>query len=124
MSKHHTVSGLHTNVELGKLGLRVKSDGSVVSVRNNADSAYVGMEALSPGTPGSTDDWVSTRAFREQIRITPERFGTTGDGVADDSTGLQNAINAAVSAGVPLFIPAGTYRVTTGINITGCDVEL
>lgn len=50
---------------------------------------------------------------------------TTGDGVTDDATGMQAAMTAAATAGVPLFLPAGTYRirsqllVPSGLTMTG-----
>jgi hypothetical protein len=51
-------------------------------------------------------------------------FGAVGDGVADDSVAIQNAINAA--EGKILFIPEGTYlfsrtlSVKSGTHIIGC----
>lgn len=45
-------------------------------------------------------------------------FDAVGDGTSDDTTALQNAINAAQSTGRPLFIPVGTYKTTTGLIVT------
>jgi hypothetical protein len=42
--------------------------------------------------------------------INVREFGAVGDGTADDTTALQNAINAAVAAGQMVFIPAGIYK--------------
>jgi hypothetical protein len=39
-------------------------------------------------------------------------YGALGDGAADDST----AIQAAVATGMPVFMPAGNYRITSQIN--------
>lgn len=39
-------------------------------------------------------------------------FGAKGDGIADDTAALQAAVNAATS-GATVFVPDGTYRVTT-----------
>jgi len=47
------------------------------------------------------------------VYLTPDRFPVRGDGVADDSDALQQAIDQVASdnqAGV-LFVPAGTYRL-------------
>ena len=38
--------------------------------------------------------------------------GAKGDGITDDTTALQNALNTAASTGKILFVDAGTYRVT------------
>lgn len=40
-------------------------------------------------------------------------FGAVGDGVADDTAEIQTAINSAAPLGISVFIPAGTYKITT-----------
>jgi uncharacterized secreted repeat protein (TIGR03808 family) len=41
---------------------------------------------------------------------------------ADQTTHFQNAINAAQTQGLPLFIPAGTYKINT-VNVTAaCEI--
>lgn len=42
-------------------------------------------------------------------------YGATGNGTTDDTTAIQNAINAA--AGNTLYIPAGTYKITTTLTV-------
>src|SRR6187549_93787 len=44
-------------------------------------------------------------------------FGAFGDGVHDDAPAIQNAINACGSGGV-VFIPAGTYRLNSQLQIS------
>jgi hypothetical protein len=43
-------------------------------------------------------------------------FGAVGDGVADDSTAIQAAANAANTAGKPLYMPKGTYRLVSAVT--------
>lgn len=46
--------------------------------------------------------------------VTPQMFGAIGDGITDDT----DAIKAAILSGQPIFIPAGTYRLTDKISIS------
>ena len=51
------------------------------------------------------------------IYLTPDNFPVKGDGIADDSAFLQQAINAVqekTNQGI-LFVPAGRYRLTKTI---------
>lgn len=38
-------------------------------------------------------------------------YGATGDGVTSDQTAVRNAMDAAITADVPLYVPPGTYNV-------------
>ncbi len=51
--------------------------------------------------------------------MTVRQFGATGDGTTDDTTAIQAAITAAVSLGVRLYVPAGTYKISSSITIAG-----
>lgn len=45
-------------------------------------------------------------------------FGAFGDGVTNDTTAIQNTINAAVAVGgATIFVPKGTYKVTTQLTL-------
>jgi hypothetical protein len=48
-----------------------------------------------------------------------DNYGAVGNNVADDTTPIQNAINAAQSAGGGIvFFPTGTYKITTALSVT------
>lgn len=52
-------------------------------------------------------------------------YGAVGDGVANDRTAIQNAINAASAAGGGIvFFPAGRYRCTSGALTLPTKVSL
>jgi len=48
--------------------------------------------------------------------VTAEDFGAVGDGVANDTTALQNAIDALTSG--QILVMEGNYKITTGLTIT------
>jgi len=50
-------------------------------------------------------------------------FAAVGDGSADDTTAIQNAIDAAESTGRALYLPAGEYYVPGGLTGAG-QVEI
>ncbi|MDE2107458.1 MAG: hypothetical protein KGL39_60240, partial [Patescibacteria group bacterium] len=45
-------------------------------------------------------------------------YGAVGDGTTDDTTAIQNWINAVVAAGQIGYLPKGTYHITGNLNIT------
>jgi len=50
-------------------------------------------------------------------------YGATGDG-SDETTKLQAAITAAISAGRDLYIPSGTYKITSTLNIASTSIKV
>lgn len=52
------------------------------------------------------------------VYLTPDSFPVHGDGVSDDTTAIQSAINRAAEHGEGiLFVPSGRYRVTRTIYV-------
>jgi hypothetical protein len=52
-------------------------------------------------------------------------YGATGDGVTDDTTSIQTAIDAAEAAGGGrVWFPQGTYRITAELTVEADDVHL
>ena len=62
-----------------------------------------------PG-PGSLATRTVDDKFNETISV--KDFGAIGNGVANDTSAIQNAINYAAPLGKSVFIPAGTYSIT------------
>jgi parallel beta-helix repeat protein len=57
-----------------------------------------------------------TVAQRLGDSLTPLDFGAVGDGVADDTNAVQDALSAA-AGGLVNFVPGNTYRVTSTIEL-------
>ncbi len=53
------------------------------------------------------------------------QYGAFGNGTTNDTTAIQNAINAASTLGLPVYLPAGIYKCSTwsSFDITG-DVKI
>lgn len=51
-------------------------------------------------------------------------YGAKGDGVTDDTTALKTCITAAVAANKGIYLPAGTYKVSTSLSLpTGTTIQ-
>lgn len=76
------------------------------------------------GPPGAADDGdvaaavtsgpLTTAALNSTYGavVVAREFGATGDAVTDDTVALQAAIDAGYTRNVPVFIPAGAYKLT------------
>lgn len=93
-------SGLH-------VGAEVKFTTAVQITTGAMDASAVGYTANFTGATGQT---VQTKL--EQY-VSVKDFGAVGDGVADDTAAIQAAVNASTS----VFIPVGTYMVSSTISI-------
>lgn len=113
-------------------------------VDNGMGTSYISKKPVPAGTPlTDTDYWAiygasngaiinlqnqidainTTIALLNNVYVTPQEFGAVGDGITDDTTAIQNAIDAAYNG--TLVIPFGTYKITAplviekAINIIG-----
>lgn len=127
------------NVQLINVNTAVTgSSGTNLAGGSTTVSAYVQGHTYSPNGPVNTQGSFSPvnrpasllsgskyyEASKPQFEDLPiasfvsaRSAGARGDGRADDTQALQNAINSATGAGKVLFIDAGTYRVTNTIVI-------
>lgn len=77
----------------------------------------VAIQARGSSTPLQLQDWLG---FTVNVRA----FGAVGDGVADDSVAIQNAINSVPANGGEVYFPPGTYLVNTTITSTAPSLSL
>lgn len=75
-------------------------------------ASSVGYLPAGPGAVGTT---VQTK-LRESVSV--KDFGAVGDGVTDDTSAIQTAINYAQSIIASVYLPEGNYLITNTIQIT------
>lgn len=86
-----------------------------------------GAAAHSTNREMIRDIVVSVPSMVGVLSVKEPRFGAVGDGVTDDTTAIQAAITAAQTIASTVFIPDGTYKVSssllvapsTGVSIRG-----
>ena len=99
---------------------------TVVSYNNNSYTSKIPVPSTIGNPADNPDYWALTGNYNAQVEqyrqeveqyrqngyITPQMFGAIGDGVANDTISIQNALNSGKS----VYIPSGTYLVS-GITI-------
>jgi hypothetical protein len=73
--------------------------------------------AATTGTSSGTGAAAVSRNLQDRFSelVNVKDFNATGNGVADDTTPIRNAINSGAKR---IYFPAGTYRVTSRISVT------
>ena len=79
-----------------------------------------GVDYTYPAT-GAVERTLQTKL---QDSISVKDFGAVGDGVTDDTAAIQAAIDACETLKKPLFFPAGTYYMTSGITVQQKEVHI
>lgn len=71
------------------------------------------LQAALTGGGGSGAGGATTDQY---YNVKSSTYGARGDGLTDDTTAIQNAINDAKTLGGTVFFPVGTYVVSTSLN--------
>lgn len=86
---------------------------------NPSDSSAVEFQHAGTGAVART----AQDKMREWVSV--KDFGAVGNGVTDDTAAIQAAINAVGSSGGGVVrFPAGTYRLTSAINLSRQSVTI
>lgn len=106
----------------------------VLAEANLPDQTGHSTEFLT--TDGSSASWsginftqVGTGAVTRTVQnknedlVSVKDFGAVGDGVTNDTAAFNAAIAAASGNTVEVLVPAGTYKLTTAVDVQGKDVR-
>ena len=93
----------------------------------NTDALYINPIRNSTGTSNQFNS-LYYNTFNKEVSYLPNEYvnvksyGAIGDGITDDTTAIQNAINA--NPGKCIFFPQGTYDISGTITITANNTIL
>jgi hypothetical protein len=99
--------------------------GDLVEVIYNLPVAAGQVDASNISyTQGSTGSVTTNVQAKLQQTVSVKDFGAVGDGVTNDTTAIQNAINAAATTSGIVTFPTGTYIVTSPLSLVGKYVSI
>ena len=90
------------------------------SQQQGAGAVNASQVTYNPAGTGAVATNVQAK-LRQYVSV--KDFGAVGDGTTDDTTALQNAINAVASGG-GVYFPAGVYKITSGLTISTNTIRL
>ena len=110
---HHIYDEAHA-----LLGVEVPAGHVIKLMRTSSDTAsfydidFVDLEDVGAqiGQPANSLNAVTS-------------YGATGNGSTDDTTAVQNCINAAASSGKIAYLPAGTYKISNYLTVPAVTVQ-
>jgi hypothetical protein len=126
-----TTSGVVVSGTLSRNGFNVVTVGDVGTVTSTMIASGTIIDANVNASAGITAGKLSftqagtgatARTIDSKLKdvVSVKDFGAVGDGVADDTVAIQNAINAANS----IYIPPGTYKISSLITIASARYSI
>jgi len=91
----------------------------LIGTYDNVSSSFNTDASLVTYTPAGTG--AVTTNVQDKLRqyVSVKDFGAVGDGSTNDTTAFQTAINSVVTTGQMLYVPAGTYKITSPLVANG-----
>jgi hypothetical protein len=102
-----STDGTQAIIGVGGVDQMTVSNAGVVTA-----NSFVGLNSSSVTATGSTTARTLANRFADVVNV--KDFGAVGNGVADDTAAIQNAINTTKM----VYIPNGTYKVTSTITLS------
>lgn len=104
-----TVATINANTRL-----KFIRDGSI----NNSGTLTINTPNIEAGHQRIFTGTGAVRFTKAIEKVIPQWFGAIADDALDDSVSIQAAIDSVSTDGGVVFLPPGTYRLTTGLEIT------
>ncbi len=105
------------------LGVSQASDLSAARTALGLGNAATRNVGVTGGVAAYDDPRFSGGGGGEDYYIRPEDYGATGNGIADDTTAVAQAINAAIAQSQTLLL-AQKYRVNSSLTVSGNDLSI
>ena len=117
------LAGADFNVDLAAGRWLTVNDGPVLDAALRAElSAATGGALVGFSQPAGIGAVQRTTQDKLRETVSAKDFGAVGDGVADDTAALSAALAYCRSVAKPLYMPAGTYRTTAVLDISGVTI--
>lgn len=101
----------HSNVKIGSSTEITYGGFDLTTYLGNQSTDTIKYTKSGSGTTRTI-----TSKLEESVSV--KDFGVVGNGITDDSTNIQNAINWCYSNNKSLYFPAGTYLINTALTIS------
>ena len=100
-----------------KLNLKTIAAGNGVTVTNGADTVQLAVNVGAGLSFDGSGKLVASTAAGGLLNVKDAPFNAVGDGITNDSTAIQAALDYAAANSLSLRFPAGTY-IATGLTFT------
>lgn len=104
---------------VGKI-YRIVSVGTTDFTLIGATSNTIGTHFIATGVGSGTGTAELSQTVENKLRqtVSVKDFGATGDGTTDDTAAIHTAFDYAIANTSGVYFPPGTYRVTSGYDLT------
>jgi Pectate lyase superfamily protein len=94
--------------------------GDVVAQSGDYSLSQIGGVNLASPAKSQVLLYNGTNWTNQNLTVSVQAYGATGNGSTDDTTAIQNAITAVVNAGGgTVFFPPGNYKISSTLNVQG-----